>query len=304
MRLHGDMTSESPALHEPTVSELPDLLQALASWHHDGLPGQLHPGDLGWQWRLGAEKVARSLRVWSIDGTPAAIAFVDADVSEGEAAVARMAMAPDFAGDERLARTLVHDLPAPERIRLPNGISIVEARFGDAFRAELTAQGWTTDDPWTPLRRALSREVETCGLRIETVEPGKPDDRVEVQTAAFKNSTFTAERWHTMAQGPAYADARCLVGYDENGAAVAAITVWSAGPGRPGVIEPMGVHHDHRGRGHGRAITVAGAAALREMGASSALVATPASNEAGVATYVSAGFEAGTPVPDFVRPRN
>jgi ribosomal protein S18 acetylase RimI-like enzyme len=66
--------------------------------------------------------------------------------------------------------------------------------------------------------------------------------------------------------------------------------VWSAGPGRPGLIEPLGAHRDHRGRGHGRSITLACAAALRELGASSALVCTPSSNVGGVAAYVSAGF--------------
>jgi ribosomal protein S18 acetylase RimI-like enzyme len=71
---------------------------------------------------------------------------------------------------------------------------------------------------------------------------------------------------------------------------VAVIGVWSAGPGRTGVFAPMGGHADHRGRGLGRAVTLAGLAALRELGASSALVATPASNVGGVATYVSAGF--------------
>ncbi|WP_330932830.1 GNAT family N-acetyltransferase [Cellulosimicrobium cellulans] len=63
--------------------------------------------------------------------------------------------------------------------------------------------------------------------------------------------------------------------------------------GRPGPTRAdraHGVHADHRGRGLGRAVTLAGLAALRELGASSALVATPASNVGGVATYVSAGF--------------
>jgi ribosomal protein S18 acetylase RimI-like enzyme len=53
----------------------------------------------------------------------------------------------------------------------------------------------------------------------------------------------------------------------------------------------MGVHRDHRGRGHGRAICVAAAAALREMGSSSAIVCTPSSNVGAVATYRSAGFQ-------------
>jgi ribosomal protein S18 acetylase RimI-like enzyme len=69
---------------------------------------------------------------------------------------------------------------------------------------------------------------------------------------------------------------------------VAAVTVWLAGPGKPGLLEPMGVHREHRGRGFGTAIAVAAAAALRELGASSAIVCTPSANAG--ATYKSAGF--------------
>ena len=67
--------------------------------------------------------------------------------------------------------------------------------------------------------------------------------------------------------------------------------MWSAGPGKPGLLEPMGVHADHRGHGYGRAICVAAAAALQDLGSSSALVCTPSANVAGVATYRSAGFQ-------------
>jgi ribosomal protein S18 acetylase RimI-like enzyme len=52
----------------------------------------------------------------------------------------------------------------------------------------------------------------------------------------------------------------------------------------------MGVHHGHRGHGYGRAISLAAAAALREMGSSSAIVCTPTSYEGAIATYEAAGF--------------
>lgn len=68
------------------------------------------------------------------------------------------------------------------------------------------------------------------------------------------------------------------------------------------MIEPLGAHRDHRGHGHGRAITVAAAATLQEMGASSVTVCTPSSNVGGVAAYVSAGFEKLPDVTDFCRP--
>jgi ribosomal protein S18 acetylase RimI-like enzyme len=112
-----------------------------------------------------------------------------------------------------------------------------------------------------------------------------------VQRASFEGSTFTDERWQAMAGGPPYADARCLVAYDDQGNAVAAVTVWSAGPDRPGLLEPMGVHREHRGRGYGKAITVAAAAALQDLGSSSAMVCTPSSYVGAVATYTSAGFQ-------------
>ena len=125
--------------------------------------------------------------------------------------------------------------------------------------------------------------------------------RTAVQRAAFDRSTFTDERWHAMAAARPYADARCLVAYDDLGEAVAAVTVWSAGPGKPGLLEPMGVHREHRGRGYGTSITLAAAAALQEMGSSSAIVCTPSSNVGGVATYRAAGFQALPEVRDRYR---
>jgi ribosomal protein S18 acetylase RimI-like enzyme len=53
----------------------------------------------------------------------------------------------------------------------------------------------------------------------------------------------------------------------------------------------MGVHREHRGHGYGKAITVAAAAALQELGSSSAIVCTPSFNVGAVATYKSAGFQ-------------
>lgn len=61
----------------------------------------------------------------------------------------------------------------------------------------------------------------------------------------------------------------------------------------------MGVHKDHRGRGHGTAMAVAAAAALRGLGSSSAVVCTPSSNVGGVATYEAAGFDRSPDVTDF-----
>ena len=55
------------ALQQPTADGLTDAVEALTLWQHEGAPIQLHPGDLGWQWRFGADSLARALRVWSRD---------------------------------------------------------------------------------------------------------------------------------------------------------------------------------------------------------------------------------------------
>ena len=82
----------------------------------------------------------------------------------------------------------------------------------------------------------------------------------------FDNSAFTERLWQVMADGPAYANARCLIGYDESGVPVAGVTVWSAGPGRPGLLEPAGVHRDHRGHSYGTQISIPAAGATAGYG--------------------------------------
>jgi len=290
------------ALKQPTADELADAVEALASWQREGAPVQLHPGDLGWHWRFGADSLARALRVWSRDHKILAVGFVDLDVPAGGEGVIRMGVAPGADQDDDLARVLVDDMEDPSRGVLPAGTAIVEARFGQAFRSLLTARGWVDDKPWTPLQRNLAEPVEDGGLRVETVGPDRAEQRASVQRSAFDRSTFTVERWLTMATGVPYQQARCVLGYDSDDKPVAAATVWSAGPGRPGLLEPMGVHREHRGQGHGRGITLAAAAALREMGSSTAIVATPTSNAAAVATYLAAGFRTEGEVTDFRRP--
>jgi ribosomal protein S18 acetylase RimI-like enzyme len=272
-------------LGEPEVDGLGEAVGVLREWQYDGAPMQLHPGDLGWHWRFGAEATAAAVRTWSRDGQLLAVGLLDGPE------LLRLTIAPDAHRDEELAQQLVEDVTEPERGVLKEGKVYVEAPKDALLQDLLSEHGWNTDEPWTPLRRDLTEPVKDPGARIEVIGPEQAHVRSAVQRASFDRSTFTEERWHAMAAGVPYADARCLVAYDDQGNAVAAVTVWSAGPGKPGLIEPMGVHRDHRGRGYGKAITVAAAAALQELGSSSAMVCTPSSNVGAVATYKSAGFE-------------
>ncbi len=281
-------------LSTPGADGLGEVVRALRAWQYEGAPMQLHPGDLGWHWRFGPEATAASTRTWSRDGRILAVGLVDSDS-------VRLAVAPDARNDEPLAQTMSRDVTQPERAGFASGNGGIEARWGGPFEVRLARDGWGPGEPWTPLSRVLGGRVEDGRLRTEVIGPEQARVRAAVQRASFDRSTFTDDRWHAMAAGLPYADARCLVAYDDQGAAVAAATVWSAGRDKPGLIEPLGVHRAHRGHGYGTAIASAAAAALQRMGSSSAVVCTPSSNIAAVATYRSAGFRALHEVRDLHR---
>lgn len=286
------------ALNTPTVEELPEAVSALREWQEVGTPMQLHPGDLGWFWRLGAERTASAVRVWRRVGTASSGHGIDGDehgvlavgLLDGEDLV-RVGIDPRHQQDAELATRLAQDLADPDRGVLGAGRIAVETPVGALLHDVLGERGWGTDDPWAVLRRDLGDPVEDPGVRIEAVGPDQAAEWSTVVRASFGHADALTHRWHAMAAGPAFEDGRCLLARDADGTAVAGVAVWAAGPGRYGVLEPMGVHPDHRGRGLGRAVTVAAAAALRELGAAAALVATPAANGGGVRTYASAGFE-------------
>ncbi|HET6286133.1 MAG TPA: GNAT family N-acetyltransferase [Amycolatopsis sp.] len=282
-------------LERPGLDGLNEAVGALREWQAEGVAWQLHPGDLGWFWRSGAEATAAAVRIWRRDGRILAVGLLDG------ADLLRLTTAPDARRDEELARRVTEDVLAPERGVLPPGEVSIEAPQDALLQELLPGHGWHTGEPWTPLSRDLTEPVKAPDLRIETIGPDDCHIWADVMRGAFDGSKFTPEKWHTMATGAPYADARYLVGYDGQGDAVAAVAVWSAGPGKPGVLEPMGVHRDHRGHGHGRAITLAAAAALQELGASSAGVNTPSSNVAAVATYESGGFRRLPEVRDLTR---
>lgn len=287
--------NESIELSKPTVDELNETIQALREWQHDGEVIQLHPGDLGWYGRLGPEDTINAIRKWSKDGKVVAVGLLDGSD------LLRLAIDPKAKDDEDLAQQMAMDITESERGILPNGSAYVETRSGDLLREKLLGQGWELGEVWTSLRRDLTEPVEDSGLRVETVGPDKAHVRTTLQRAAFENSTFTEENWHAMAAGLPYTDARCLIAYDNDSNPVAIATVWSAGKGKPGLIEPLGVDPNHRGKGYGTAVTLAAAAALREMGSSSATVCTDSSNIGAVNTYKSAGFEELPEIQDLQR---
>ncbi|WP_114854945.1 GNAT family N-acetyltransferase [Brachybacterium sp. YJGR34] len=283
-------------LTTPSAGEVPAMLETLRSWQRDDAPVHLHPGDIGWHGGRGAERTAADLRIWSLAGGPTAIGMLDGPD------LLRLAVDPVHVRDRDLASRMADDLCDPSGGALPDGEVFLEARSATALRTVLGERGWQEDEPWVVLRRDLGDPVEESALSLEVVGAADPSDFTAVHRSAFASPACTDERWRTLAAQSAARDATALLGRDRSGAAVAIAMVWPAGPGRPGLIEPMGVHAEHRGRGHGRAICRAAAARLRADGSSSAVVVTPRSLTGAVATYEAAGFRAGTDSRDLRRP--
>lgn len=279
------------ALATPDLDGLLEAVRQLASWQRSGEPLQLHPGDIGWFRRLGAEKTTDAVRTWSAHGTIVAVGLLDG------ADLLRVTTAPELRQDAALAAAMVGDIVRPERGVLPAGDASIEVPTGSRLDVRLADAGWSVGEAWTPLERDLAAPVELSQgehplriVQVDGADAALVSAWAAVQRSAFDTTAAVDERWYEMAAGASFGDARCLLGFDDD-AAAAGIIAWSAGAGRPGVIEPMGVHAEHRGRGHARAITLAAAAALRELGASSAQVCTESERLGAVATYRSAGFE-------------
>jgi len=95
------------ALSKPGVDGLSEALRVLREWQYDGAPMQLHPGDLGWHWRFGAEATAAAVRTWSRDTQILAIGLLDGPQ------LLRLTIAPEARRDSELAERLAQDATEP-----------------------------------------------------------------------------------------------------------------------------------------------------------------------------------------------
>ncbi|MEV0612037.1 GNAT family N-acetyltransferase [Nonomuraea sp. NPDC050404] len=262
----------SLARHRLTPAETGPALRALCAWTPADSPGGgLHPGDVGWYLRF--EDAA--VHLWTHDGTPVAAGFLDGPVL-------RVTAAPGA------------DLGAiaadAEELLVP----------GNDWSDGLPVPGWEIepDKPWL----VLSWTPRPAPSRAEPVDEAGAADWATVQRSAFEGSTFSVERWHTMKRSPAGGMAVGVLVRTPEGEPAANAAGWFAGVGRCGLLEPVGTHPDHRGRGYGRDAVLGACAALVRRGASAVAVVTPAANEAAVALYRSAGFTVVRENRDWARP--
>lgn len=243
-----------------TAAETGPALRALSEWTLVDAPGGgVHPGDVGWQLRFDDAAVL----LWTDDVVPAAVGFLDGPVLRVTAAPGADLGALAADAEELLepGNDWVDGLPMPE---------------------------WELEQEESWLVMSWSPRPVTS--RAEPVDEPRAADRVLVQRAAFARSTFTVERWHTMKRSPAGGLAVEALVRTPAGEPAAAATGWFAGVGRCGLLEPVGTHPDHRGRGYGRDAVLGACAALAQRGASAVAVVTRSKNDGAVALYRSAGF--------------
>lgn len=256
--------------HRLDSAAIGPALRALCEWTPVDAPvGALHPGDLGWYLRFDAAVVY----LWTQAAAPVAVGFFDGTVL-------RVTTASD--ADLGALAADAKELFEPGHDR-SDGLPI---------------PGWVLDEEdWL----VMSWSPKPVSSRAEFVRAADAADRVLVQRSAFPGSTFTVDRWRTMKHSPAGGLAVESLVRTASGEAAAAATGWFAGAGRCGLLEPVGTHPDHRGRGYGREAVLGVCAALVQRGASAVAVVTPYANEAAVALYRSAGFVVVCERRDWVR---
>ena len=157
-------------LATPDLDGLHEAVRHLVSWQRSGEPLQLHPGDIGWFWRLGAARTTDAVRTWRADGRLGAVGLLDG------ADLLRVTTAPELRRDATLAAAMADDIARPERGVLPAGAAAVEVPSGALLDERLEDAGWRRGDAWTPLERDLADAVEPAPGRhpLRIVEVGVP----------------------------------------------------------------------------------------------------------------------------------
>ncbi|MER7698896.1 GNAT family N-acetyltransferase [Streptomyces sp. NPDC096095] len=307
--------------HRLAPADIGPALRALCAWTPSDAPGGgLHPGDEGWLLRLDHATVflwtdaPAEAPGWTRADAPAeapsrtrAGAPADArDAAQGAAP----AGTPIGTGTGRPAPVAVGFLDGPVlRVTAAPGADLgalaADAEDllvpGNDWCDGLPVRGWGPDLDETWL--LLTRGPEPVPGRAAPVGEGDADDRVLVQRSAFAGSAFSIGHWRTMKASPAGHLAVEALVRTPAGDPASAATGWFAGPGRCGLLEPVGTHPDHRGHGYGRDAVLGACAALTDRGASAVAVLTTAGNEAAVALYRSAGFTVVRESHDWTRPR-
>jgi GNAT superfamily N-acetyltransferase len=149
---------------------------------------------------------------------------------------------------------------------------------------------------------------EVAGYTFRHVDPDEAGPRSACHRAAWSQpggtSKVTAAAYERLMRTPPYRHDLDWVAVDEAGELVASATIWLDETNGVALVEPVGCVPDHRGRGLAGAVSVAGLAAARDLGARLGMVC-PRGDEGypvPMRVYQGIGFTPGPRTVTFVRP--
>lgn len=157
---------------------------------------------------------------------------------------------------------------------------------GDVCESALAAAGFAPDrggwhfthhlldlDVLDPLDALEGRPVD--GYAFRHVEPDEADARAACHATSWSDvgpSRVTGGSYRTLMDAWPYRSDLDWVAVDGTGEMVASALVWLDPAHGAGLVEPVGCVPEHRGRGLAGAVTVAALLALRDLGATTAVV--------------------------------
>jgi len=262
-------------------------MQALVvrAWQESGPPVSPHVGDLTWaRFQHTGREHEWPTRLWEEDGDVVAWAWLRLpDALELLVAPGRTDLLPELIawGEERAGRAVKLDALL--------GTELAEAFAGlGLVRDDSEPMYWHA----MPLER-LPRALVADGYRARHVR--LPEDlapRVAVHRAAFgtdeRPSRVTGESYAAVAAAWPYREELDWIVEAPDGSFAAFCLVWHDVVNGVGLLEPVGTHPEHRRRGLASAACAAALRAVRDDGASTAVVL--AVSDESRALYRSLGF--------------
>jgi ribosomal protein S18 acetylase RimI-like enzyme len=261
-----------------------------SAWLADAPFVASHPGDLEW-WYASAAPAALPdlLRLWDVDGSPAAWSWTHADQVHWEI------WTGDPATDGPLLATILEAAVAaegphesfawaPETDHATLEI-LGRSRFRPAERRLSQFQRRVDDDSPIPDAALPDR------YRIRSVSgPHEVEARMALHRAAFAPSKMTVEKYERLTTLPHYRFEDDLVVEAPDGSLAAFAMAWWDPIARVGEYEPVGTHPDHQRRGLGRALLTHGLRRYRDLGARLVQVYSNTDNAASEGLYQAVGF--------------
>jgi GNAT superfamily N-acetyltransferase len=271
-----------------SVSEALPAMQDLASrcWSPDGFR---HPGQLAWSvgYALPEDLGHGPVRLWYDGGEVAAYAWLE------EPTWAEICVHPSAPG-------LVPEVAAWLAEAADGALTTMIGENETWLVDGLVAAGWslTREAPWMTQHSLdladLPPVPEIPGYTFRAIGPDEAADRAACHRGAWEGSKVSEAAYRRLMTLPPYRPELDWV-VEREGEMVASALVWWDERTGSVLVEPVGTHPAHQGRGLAGAVSVAALTAARDLGASHGLVIPRGDDDYPVPArvYRSIGFRPG-----------